>query len=389
MDLQWGLNSESQCKCFQFHTDVVGYCKGTPHPHNFCLGFSLQKSLSTGTQCTDSITLGVCAVPQSAHAGWMFLEFQGVPGTVSAGIPPRTTGNTKHSCRYNLFSHFDTWTGKKVKTLWLFSEMPGNWQCVFLDQYPNMGIEIHVCRTFLSCQVCRQPVWFCVPKINVQGAPGLETVDKPWAQQARHITSLHTLFYPRKQEYSSSRYLISVLEEQAAALFKSDMPMESRLWLPADDRAAAQIGSVMLPDTACAAGIVGLGTHVTLTKGLCKHKASALLSWTFMVPNEYFMCDTKIATILWATSNRPLSFWQNPSSSHSSSKEDLICLYYSSKDSVELSELSFSISQQEKLKQSQVSSMDTLPPPLGSVDLFQVSGSITLRNCVWSQLRER
>lgn len=68
-----------------------------------------------------------------------------------------------------------------------------------------------------------------MPKINVQGAPGLETVDKPWAQQARHITSLHTLFYPRKQEYSSSRYLISVLEEQAAALFKSDMPMESRL----------------------------------------------------------------------------------------------------------------------------------------------------------------
>lgn len=54
----------------------------------------------------------------------------------------------------------------------------------------------------------------------------------------------------------------------------------------------------MLPDTACAAGIMGLGTHVTLTKGLCKHKASALLSWTFMVPNEYFMCNTKIATIL-------------------------------------------------------------------------------------------
>lgn len=80
----------------------------------------------------------------------------------------------------------------------------------------------------------------------------------------------------------------------------------SMLWLPADDRAAAQIFSVMLPDTACAAGIMGLGTHVTLTKGLWKHKALALLSWTFMVPNEYFMCNTKTARILWATSNSPL-----------------------------------------------------------------------------------
>lgn len=129
-----------------------------PHIPTISIWGFLCRNHSALAHSAQILPLDVCGVSWSVHAGWMFLEFQGVPGTVSAGIPPRTTGNTKHSCRYNLFSHFDTWTGKKVKTLWLFSEMPGNWQCVFLDQYPTMGIEIHVCRTFLSCQVCRQPV---------------------------------------------------------------------------------------------------------------------------------------------------------------------------------------------------------------------------------------
>lgn len=131
---------------------------------------------------------------------WSFRVSQ---STVSAGIPATTTGNMKHSCysRYNLFSHFATWAGKKVKTLWLFPGMPGNCQCVFMDQYPNMDREINVCRTPLSCQVCRQPGWFCVPKISVQGPPGLESVDKPWAPQPRHITSLHTgTFFSWKPE---------------------------------------------------------------------------------------------------------------------------------------------------------------------------------------------
>ena len=70
--------------------------------------------------------------------------------------------------------------------------------------------------------------------------------------------------------------------------------------LLADYKSAGEI----LTDTGCAAEIMGLRIHVKLTRALCKHKALALLSRTFMVPNEYFMCNTKIGTVLWATSKR-------------------------------------------------------------------------------------
>lgn len=76
--------------------------------------------------------------------------------------------------------------------------------------------------------------------------------------------------------------------------------------LLADCKSAGEILSIIFTDTGYAAGIMGLGIHVKLTRAPCKHKALALLSCTFMVPNEYFMCNTKIVTILLATSKRPL-----------------------------------------------------------------------------------
>lgn len=123
-------------------------------------------------------------------------------------------------------------------------------------------------------------------------------------------TSHHyTHFSPGNQKYSSSRYFISVLGEQAAVLFNSFQTC------PRKHAVTACRWQGCCSDGKCNAAWHclccwnhGLGTHVTLTKGLCKHKASALLSWTFMVPNEYFMCDTKIAMILWATSNRLCNF---------------------------------------------------------------------------------
>lgn len=206
---------------------------------------------------------------------------------------------------HNLCFHSDIWAGKKVWILWFFS---GNCQCVSTDQYPNVDREIHVCRAPLSCQVCRQPVWFCVSKISVQGAPGLECGHTlgPTAQ-THHITTHRHIFLLGSSTRAPPGISCLACGSRLQCYW---IPFRhahgSLLWLPADDRAAAQLGSVMLPDTACAAGIMGLGTHVTLTQGLCKHRASALLSWTFMVPNQYFMCNMKIATILWATSNRPL-----------------------------------------------------------------------------------
>lgn len=63
-------------------------------------------------------TRGLC---MQGGCSWTFRVSQ---STVSASTPPRTAGNTKHSCyvRYNLFFHFEIWAGKKVRTLAIFLE---------------------------------------------------------------------------------------------------------------------------------------------------------------------------------------------------------------------------------------------------------------------------
>lgn len=202
------------------------------------------------------------------------------------------------------------WSWKEGKdSLWLFSGMPGNCQCAFLDQYPNMRTERSVYAGHLWAAGCAGSLCdFVCPK-SVSREPQARRV---WIHPGpnspdTHITTHRHIFLLETRNTAPPD--ISFLF-QGSRLHWYLIPFRdahrSMLWLPADDRAAAQIFSVMLPDTACAAGIMGLGTHVTLTKGLWKHKALALLSWTFMVPNEYFMCNTKTARILWATSNSPL-----------------------------------------------------------------------------------
>lgn len=97
----WGLRSESEWKCFQFHTGVVGYSKDTPfpHPHHFCWGCSTESTQHWHTVHRSSDSHLECVLcPQSVHAGWVFWSFRVSQGTASAAIPPRTTGNTKHSC---------------------------------------------------------------------------------------------------------------------------------------------------------------------------------------------------------------------------------------------------------------------------------------------------
>lgn len=82
--------------------------------------------------------------------------------------------------------------------------------------------------------------------------------------------------------------------------------MKARCRLLADYKSAGEILSTFLLTLAVLLKIMGLRIHVKLTRAPSKHNALALLPCTFMVPNEYFMCNTKIATILWATSKRPL-----------------------------------------------------------------------------------
>lgn len=64
----WGLKSESEWKCFLFHTDVVGYCKDTPQSisPSFLLGLLYRdhSALAHRAQILRyRFPLGMCAVP--------------------------------------------------------------------------------------------------------------------------------------------------------------------------------------------------------------------------------------------------------------------------------------------------------------------------------------
>lgn len=250
-----------------------------PHiPIISTLGCLYRNPLSSGTQRVSHLE---CVLyPRPVHARWMFLEFQGVSGYRQSGIPPRTTGNTTHSCysRYKPFFHFDIWAGKKVRI------HSGYFLgCLKLPVwYPNMRIERSVCAGHLWAAGVQAACVILCAQNQCPGSPrpgecGYTLGPTAWTH---HITTHRHIFLLETRNTAAPD--ISFLF-QGSRLHCYLIPFRpahgSTLWLPADDRATAQIFCVMLPDTACAAGIMGLGTHVTLTKGLWKHKASALLSW--------------------------------------------------------------------------------------------------------------
>lgn len=164
-----------------------------------------------------------CCTHALPMQGGCSCNFRVSQGTVSAAISPRTTGNAEHSCysRYNLFFHCDIWAGKKVRTVWLFSGMPGNCRCVFMGQYPNVDREINVCRTPVRCAgslcdfVCPKSVSREPQDWRVWVHPGPNSPDT-----SHHYTQAH-FFCAGKQKCSSSRYFICVLGEQAALILNS------------------------------------------------------------------------------------------------------------------------------------------------------------------------
>lgn len=174
-----------------------------------------------------------------------------------------------------------------------------------MNQYTNLDKEISECRTPLSCQVCLCDS-VCPNSVSREPQAGEcgHTLG-PTAQT--HPTTTHRHIYLLETTNTAAPGIPFLV--WGSRLQWYSVPFRhghgSRLWLPADDRA------VLTWQVQCCLTLPVLlepwhWAHVSHWLKAVQTQTSALLSWAFMVPNEYFMCDTKIATILWVTSNRPL-----------------------------------------------------------------------------------
>lgn len=195
-----------------------------PTPHHFYLGLSLQKSLSAQIPSHLEYVLYPWSVLQGG-CSWSFRMSQ---GTISAAIPPRTTGNTELSCYRNTTS-VSTLTFE-LERRYGFSGSFLEIASVYLQTNILMWIERSTCAGHLWAARCAGSLCdFVCPK-SVSREPQAWSVGTHWAQQPRHITSPHTgTFFSWEAELELLQvFHVWLVEASCSAIeFLSDMPMEA------------------------------------------------------------------------------------------------------------------------------------------------------------------